>query len=92
MLTLIRNGRLFAPDDKGARDILIAGDRIVRIDNRIDLPPSLMAQTVEAEGQTITPGFIDLQVHIIGGGGEGGPATRIPLPKGRISYAGNLYS
>ena len=33
---------------------------------------------IEADGKTVLPGFIDPHVHILGGGGEGGPATRAP--------------
>ncbi len=33
---------------------------------------------IEASGKTLLPGFIDSHVHMIGGGGEGGFATRTP--------------
>ncbi len=35
-------------------------------------------KTIEAEGLTVMPGIIDSHVHILGGGGEGGPSTRAP--------------
>jgi beta-aspartyl-dipeptidase (metallo-type) len=35
-------------------------------------------ETVDAAGKRVLPGFIDPHVHILGGGGEGGPATRTP--------------
>ena len=89
MLTLIRNGRLYAPDEIGKRDILIAAGKIIKIAENIVAPQSLEVQTVDAAGKIITPGFIDLHVHITGGGGEGGPATRVPeIQLSRITRAG----
>jgi beta-aspartyl-dipeptidase (metallo-type) len=76
---LIRGGTIFAPRPLGIRDILVAGGRI----EAIEAPGAfalggLDAQTVEARGAIVLPGFIDPHVHILGGGGEGGPATRAP--------------
>ena len=89
MLTLIRNGRLYGPNDMGKCDILIAAGTIIKIAEKIDAPPDLEVETVDAAGKIITPGFIDLHVHITGGGGEGGPATRVPeIRLSRITQAG----
>lgn len=35
-------------------------------------------QTVDAAGKPLVPGFIDLHVHITGGGGEDGFSSRAP--------------
>jgi beta-aspartyl-dipeptidase (metallo-type) len=35
-------------------------------------------QVVDCRGKLICPGFIDQHVHILGGGGEEGPVSRIP--------------
>ena len=89
MFTLIRSGQLFTPDDRGKADLLMAAGKIVRIADRIDAPEGLEVEVVEADGKLITPGFIDLHVHITGGGGEGGPATRVPeIQLSRITTAG----
>jgi beta-aspartyl-dipeptidase (metallo-type) len=89
MFTLIRGGQVYGPAEVGKRDILIAANTIVKMDRRIDLPRSFGAEVVEAEGKIITPGFIDVHVHVIGGGGEGGPATRVPeIQLSRIVRAG----
>jgi len=89
MFTLIRNGYLYTPDERGKADLLLATGKIAKIADRIDFPESLDAKVVEADGKIITPGFIDLHVHIIGGGGEGGPATRVPeIQLSRITTAG----
>jgi len=89
MFTLIRGGRIYAPAEMGNRDILIAADKIVKIGDRIDLPRDFNVEVVKAEGKIVTPGFIDLHVHIIGGGGEGGPSTRVPeIQLSQITRAG----
>ncbi len=79
MVTLIRNGEVFSPAPMGKKDILILGSKIGAITQpgqiRID---GLDVQTIDASGKTIVPGLIDSHVHILGGGGEGGPATRAP--------------
>ena len=78
MLTLIKGPRIYTPQDEGYGDILIAGGKILAINKQIDPPAGI--KTVQVDGQNLiaTPGFIDLHMHLIGGGGEGGPATRMP--------------
>jgi beta-aspartyl-dipeptidase (metallo-type) len=79
MITLIRNGTVFNPEPQGEKDILIAGGKIVAIDEpgkiKIEGPA---VEFLDASGRSVVPGFIDPHVHILGGGGEGGPATRAP--------------
>jgi beta-aspartyl-dipeptidase (metallo-type) len=79
MITLIRNGAVFGPEPQGEKDILIAGGKIVALDEpgRIQVQGPAV-ELVDASGKTVIPGFIDPHVHILGGGGEGGPATRAP--------------
>ena len=79
MFTLIRGGQVFAPEPLGPKDILLAGGVIAAVADpgrlKID---SLEPEIVDAAGQSVVPGLIDPHVHILGGGGEGGPATRSP--------------
>ena len=79
MVTLIRGGDVFAPEPLGRKDILLAGGAIEAVVEpgriRVD---GLEAETVDAAGKRVFPGLIDPHVHILGGGGEGGPATRAP--------------
>lgn len=79
MVTLIRGGEVFAPEPLGRKDILIAGGAIEAVAEpgriRVD---GLDAEIVDAAGKRVLPGLIDPHVHILGGGGEGGPATRAP--------------
>ncbi len=77
MITLIKNAELYAPEALGKQDILLAGERIVRIAPQIDLTGDDVT-VIDASGLIATPGFVDSLVHIIGGGGEGGFRTRTP--------------
>jgi beta-aspartyl-dipeptidase (metallo-type) len=89
MFTLIKAAQLFCPEAFGIGDILIAGDTIVRVGHHIGLPTEFDAAVVSAEGKTVVPGFIDLHVHILGGGGEGGFWSRTPeITLSRIARAG----
>lgn len=79
MLTLIKNGEVYAPNYKGKKDILLVNDKIGYIQDQIDFPQSSVhIKVIDAEGKIIVPGFIDSHVHITGGGGEGSYKTRTP--------------
>ena len=89
MFTLIKGGELYGPEKMGAKDILIVGRTIARIADRIDLPDEFGAHLIPASGKRVTPGLIDLHVHILGGGGEGGHRTRTPeITLSKITRAG----
>jgi beta-aspartyl-dipeptidase (metallo-type) len=79
MFTLIRNGLVFGPEPSGTKDILIAGSKVAALAEpgkiRIEGAP---VDILDASGKMVFPGLIDSHVHILGGGGEGGPATRAP--------------
>jgi len=79
MIILLHNGQVFAPNPLGKKDILIIGDKIGAISppGKIEIR-GVNLQIIDASEKIITPGFIDSHVHILGGGGEGGPATRAP--------------
>lgn len=76
-MLLLRNATVYTPEPVGRADILVAGGQVVRVepDIRISEP---YVEAVDAAGFLAAPGFIDGHVHIAGGGGEGGYATRTP--------------
>ena len=76
-MLLLKNVDVYAPAAMGRADILAAGGRVLRIEPSIQLPPAYV-EAVDATGLIAAPGFVDGHVHIAGGGGEGGYATRTP--------------
>lgn len=79
MIKLLKNASVFTPTPVGVKDILVIGDKIARMDDRIegyDYLPEV--EVVDLSGKTVVPGYIDLHVHITGGGGEQGFASRVP--------------
>ena len=78
MFIIIRNIDVYGPEFIGRRDILICNDKLVKIAESIGCHSSFEAKEIDGSGLKAVPGFIDQHVHFIGGGGEGGPATRTP--------------
>lgn len=76
--TVLRNAQVLAPTDLGCQDVLIAGDKIAAIGPQIKIPTTCECREISLEGYVLLPGFLDGHVHMIGGGGEGGYATRTP--------------
>jgi beta-aspartyl-dipeptidase (metallo-type) len=75
MFKLIHQGHIFSPEDQGINDVLICGDKIVRIEKDLyQLGKQLEAEVIPAAGKVVTPGFIDQHVHFLGGGDYEGPA------------------
>ena len=75
---LIRNADLYAPEHVGMRDILIAGGKIIAVEPHLENVNIPGMETVDAAGRRVTPGLIDQHIHVTGGGGEGGWASRCP--------------
>jgi len=77
-LTIIRNGEIHSPSPLGKKDLLIAGGKIIAIADDIDPLHGYDVTVIDARDLFVIPGLIDLHVHILGGGGEDGPASRVP--------------
>lgn len=79
MIKLLKNANVYTPEPIGVKDVLIIDETICRIDDKIEGYEGLPeVETFDLEGKTLVPGYIDLHVHITGGGGEQGPASRVP--------------
>lgn len=63
MRLLIRNGRVVDPESglDAKRDVLIDDQRIEAIEPRIESPD---AEVLDADGQVVAPGFVDIHVHL----------------------------
>ncbi|HEX7553342.1 MAG TPA: beta-aspartyl-peptidase [Geothrix sp.] len=77
MLLLIKNADVYAPEPGGRCDLLLGGGKILRMEPDIRIPRKY-CEVIEGRNLRVLPGFIDAHVHIMGGGGEGGFATRTP--------------
>ncbi len=89
-LVLIQNATVYAPEPLGLRQLLVGGGRVLWIGAAdAPAPTGLPMDTVDLQGQRLVPGFIDGHVHVTGGGGEGGYASRVPaLPLSRYTRGG----
>ena len=79
MFVLIKNADVFAPEPLGISSILISHDKIAWLGK--DFPAEKMLpdlEIIDAAGKIMIPGIVDGHVHVTGGGGEGGFATRTP--------------
>jgi beta-aspartyl-dipeptidase (metallo-type) len=75
---LIKNAKIYGPERIDDTDVLIVGRSIAALGQDLRLPDYVRGEVVDVQGQTLVPGFIDAHVHICGGGGEAGPASRTP--------------
>ena len=74
---LIKNAHVYSPENLGVRDVLVVNDRIAAVAPSLTVAlPGL--ETIDAKGLILTPGLIDPHIHVTGGGGESGPASRVP--------------
>jgi beta-aspartyl-dipeptidase (metallo-type) len=81
MLTLIKNGEVYAPEPQGRKAILLVDGKIARIGNverRAVEVIGLESEFIDAAGCFVTPGFIDPHEHLLGGSGEDGFSTQTP--------------
>lgn len=77
-MILFKNAQVYSPQYIGIKDVLTGGKSILVIADHIVPPGGAEVQTVDCTGLWLVPGLIDSHVHITGGGGEGGPASRMP--------------
>lgn len=77
-MILLQHCDVFRPDPVGVKDLFLAGNKILSLEENIPVPSGLPVTVIDASGLRLVPGFIDNHLHIAGAGGEGGPATRTP--------------
>lgn len=88
-LTLLQNAEVFCPDPIGRADVLVGAGTVLAIGPTIPAFDAGLCQRVDLGGARLIPGLIDAHVHLTGGGGESGPASRVPEVKlSELSRAG----
>ncbi len=75
---LLRGGEIYSPAKRGRGDILIIGRMIASVGEGLIPPVGLEVEEFDVSDRLVIPGFIDLHVHLIGGGGEDGSTSRVP--------------
>ena len=78
MWQLLKNAKIYNPEEIKDTDVLIVGKSIAAIGRNLIIPDYVEGEMVDLQGKTLVPGFIDAHVHLCGGGGEAGPASRTP--------------
>ena len=81
LIKLLKNAEVYAPAYLGKKDVLVIADKVVRIEDEITGYEGLPeVEIFDLTGKKLLPGYIDMHMHITGGGGEQGPASRVPEP------------
>lgn len=74
---LFKNATVYAPEKLGTRDVLVVNGKVAALAESLTVClPGL--ETIDAAGLILTPGLMDQHIHVTGGGGEGGPVSRVP--------------
>jgi len=79
-MIVIKNISVYSPEFIGIRDVLTAGEKIIAIEDKIDISSlqNIQIKVIDGTGKRLIPGLIDGHAHIAGAGGEGGPSSRTP--------------
>lgn len=80
-MLLLRNADVYAPEALGIRHLLLGGGKVLWMGEDLPaLPAALGVEDIDLDGARLIPGLVDGHVHVSGGGGEAGFATRVPAP------------
>lgn len=76
MFKLIKGGELYAPEYLGVQDILLAGQKVIRIGDELEAPSDFECEIIDASGKIVYPGFVDNHIHLTGADDGQGPMGR----------------
>ena len=80
-MLLLRDANVYSPEAFGIRHLLLGGGKILWMGQDLPaMPAALCIEEIDLEGARLIPGLVDGHVHVSGGGGEAGFATRVPAP------------
>lgn len=77
-MLLLKGGEIFSPRPMGVCDLLLSPEKILLMRQQIPAIPEYETEVLDCSGLLVCPAFIDLHVHMTGGGGEEGPQSRVP--------------
>lgn len=78
-MKLFKNADVYAPEYLGKKDIFTEGGKIAHVGDIIHGHSGIPnLEIIDLKGKRLVPGYVDLHVHLTGGGGEQGPASRTP--------------
>ncbi len=69
MVKIIKNAEVYSPEYLGRKDILIGGEKILAIEDNIEINLE-SANQIDAQGKIVTSGLIDQHIHLTGAGGK----------------------
>jgi beta-aspartyl-dipeptidase (metallo-type) len=81
MITVLRNGTVYAPRALGRQSVLLTDGKVGKIgevDERAVEALGVDFEIVDVEGCVVAPGLIDPHIHLLGGSGEQGFSTQSP--------------
>jgi len=78
VFTILQNADVYAPEHLGLRHVVVGGDRVLAITTELPMLAGVDVEVKDLGGRRLIPGLIDCHVHATGGGGESGPASRVP--------------
>ena len=77
-MLLIKNADCYQPRHVGVTDLLLSPERILMMRPGIQPAPGYDVEVVDCGARALCPALVDQHMHILGGGGETGPSSRIP--------------
>lgn len=86
-MLLIKNATIHSPELLEVRNIVVAGGQIVGLTTDEFVKPlegmlrELGGHVLDARNNVVVPGFVDIHLHLIGGGGELGFESQTPSAK-----------
>lgn len=77
-MLLLKNADCYTPEHIGLTDVLLSPEKILAVRPGIEPARGYPVRRIDCGGRALCPALVDQHMHILGGGGEEGPRSRIP--------------